>query len=240
MSLPLNSSPIYTLEIPSTGEKIQYRPFLVKDEKALLIAQQSEDPETMINTLKDVIKSCVKSEINVDNLAIFDIEYIFTQIRAKSVGEIIELYMLCDEDHGKDNEKAKVKVNINLEKLKVNKPKEHTNKISLFDDVGVVMRYPSLDIVKRLELTENAGIEDIFAIIADSIEYIFNSDEIWYAHDLTKEELLEFINNLTSEQFAKLQEFFTTMPKLSHVVEFKCPVCAKEHKRTIEGLQNFF
>lgn len=240
MSLPLNNSPIYTLEVPSTGGKIQYRPFLVKDEKALLIAQQSEDPEVMINTLKDVIKSCVKSEVDVDKLAIFDIEYIFTQIRAKSVGEIIELFMLCDEDHGADNEKARVKININLEKLKVNKPKEHTNKIILFDDVGVVMKYPSLDIVKRLELTENAGIEDIFAIIADSIDYIFNTEEVWYASDLTKEELMEFINNLTSDQFAKLQEFFTTMPKLTQDIEFKCPVCAKEHKRTIEGLQNFF
>jgi hypothetical protein len=240
MALPLNTSPVYTLEIPSTGKKVQYRPFLVKDEKALLIAQQSEDMRVMLNTLKDVIKSCVQTELSVDDLAIFDIEYIFTQIRAKSVGEFVELIMICDENHGEDDEKAKVKVSIDLSKLKVIKPKEHTNKILLFGNVGVVMKYPSLDIIEALESTDSTSVDSIFGIVGDSIDYIFNDDEIWYANDLTKDEISEFINNLTSEQFVKVQEFFSTMPKLSQDIQYKCPVCNKEHKRTLEGLQNFF
>ena len=240
MALPMNTMPTFSLTIPSTGVVVKYRPFLVKDEKALMIAQQSEDPNVMVDTLKSVIKSCVIDDINVDTLAVFDMEYMFTQIRGKSVGEIVELLFGCDVDHGeKDNEKARVKVKIDLAALKVTKHEGHTNKIMLFSDVGVVMKYPTLNTIKNLEEgTEN--IESIFEVVGNSIECIFQGDDVYYTKEQKPEEIQQFLNNLTSDQFKKLQQFFETMPKLSTTVEYKCPICGREHKKVLEGLQSFF
>lgn len=239
MNLPMNSMPTFNMEIPSTGKTVRYRPFLVKEEKALLIAQQSEEVSVMLDTVKGVIKSCVLDDINVNTLAVFDIEYMFTQIRGKSVGEIVELLFSCDEDHGELNDKAKVKVKVDLTTLKVQKPEGHTNKISLFDDVGVAMRYPTLETSKVLESGEDS-IDGIFKVIAASIDYIYQGDDIYYAKEQKPEELMQFINNLTSDQFLKLQKFFESMPKLSTTVEYKCPICGKDHEKVLEGLQSFF
>ena len=151
MALPMMSAPTYTMTIPSSGAKVKYRPFLVKEEKALLIAQQSEDALTMVETLKDVIKNCVQDKLDVNKLATFDLEYMFIQIRGKSVGEQLELIFPCDVDHGEQNEKARSKVVIDLNELTVEKPENHTNKFQLFNDVGVVMKYPTIDTLKKLE-----------------------------------------------------------------------------------------
>ena len=238
MALPINSSPIYTLEIPSTGKKVKYRPFLVKEEKALLIAQQSDDMGILIETLKSVIESCVQEELDVNTLATFDFEYIFTQLRAKSVGEIIELKLKCDTC---TDEKAVATVFIDLPKLKVIKHKDHTNKIDLFDDVGIAMNYPTAEIVKKVqEELDQTNIDQMFDIIVESVNYIYTNDEIFYAKEQTKEELLEFLNNLNSEQFGKIQKFFETLPKLSHDITYTCPVCGKKHEKTLEGLNSFF
>lgn len=240
MALPIMNTPTYNLVVPSTGEKIKYRPFLVKEEKALLIAQQSEDVEVMVDSLKQVIAGCVLDKIDVSSLATFDIEYIFTQIRAKSVGEIVELLFPCDEDHGEDQDKAKLKISIDLTNLQVEFPPEHSRKIELFGDVGVIMNYPSFDVMSKMENLNLEDVDAIFDVIASSIDMIYQGEEIHYAKEQSKEELLEFLYNLTNEQFAKLQHFFAKMPKISKTVEYNCPICAKHHSVTLEGMQSFF
>lgn len=238
MALPMMNTPTYNMVIPSSEVSVKFRPFLVKEEKALLIAQQSEDLMVMVDTLKGVIKSCVLDSIDVNKLATFDIEYMFTQIRAKSVGEIIELIFPCDNDHGEDNEKARVKVSIDLTTLQVEKDNNHTNKIDLFGDVGVMMKYPTIDVMRKLD--DNDSIENIFDVVAMSIDYIYQGDEIFYAKEQKHEEMLQFLNNLTSEQFVKIQNFFDTMPRIKKQIEYTCPVCQKEHKKMLEGMQSFF
>jgi hypothetical protein len=239
MALPKQQAPIYTLEIPSTKDSLKYRPFLVKEQKALLLAQQSEDPVVMVDTLKQVIKSCAQTQFDIEKLAVFDLEYIFSQIRAKSVGEIVELFFFCDTC---DDEKAKVKMSIDITKLKVETFPNHNVKIPLFGDVGVSMKYPSINVIKNLEKMGDVSseVDLVFDIITECIDYIYDTSEIYYAKEQTKEELSEFVNNLTSEQFEKIENFFETMPKLQQKVTYRCPVCSKEHNKTLEGLNNFF
>jgi hypothetical protein len=238
MALPMMNTPTYNMVVPSSGVSVKFRPFLVKEEKALLIAQQSEDLMVMVDTLKGVIKTCVLDSIDTNRLATFDLEYMFTQIRAKSVGETIELIFPCDIDHGEDNEKAKVKVSIDLTTLQVEKDNNHTNKIDLFGDVGVVMKYPTIDVMRKLD--DNDSIENIFDVVAMSIDYIYQGDEIFYTKEQKHEEMLQFLNNLTSEQFVKIQNFFDTMPRIKKEIEYTCPVCQKQHRKMLEGMQSFF
>lgn len=236
MALPQNSSPIYTLEVPSTKAKLKYRAFLVKDEKALMIAQQSEEPSVMIDTLKDIIKSCVKDPIDVDKLASFDLEYIFLQLRSVSVGELVDVLMKCDTC---EDEKAVMKVTLNLKDIKVNIPEKHNKKIPLFDSVGVVMKYPTFDLIKRLE-GMGEDIESVFNVIVECIDYIYDADQIYPAKDETQEELHSFLYNLTTDQFTKVQEFFASIPKMTKNIKYNCPVCGKAHDKTLEGLSSFF
>jgi len=240
MALPMMSAPTYTMVVPSSGVSVKFRPFLVKEEKALLIAQQSEDVGVMFQTLKGIINTCVLDKLDVDKLATFDLEYMFTQIRAKSVGEIIELIFPCDIDHGEDNEKARVKVSIDLTTLIVEKDPNHNNKINLFGDVGVVMKYPTMDVMKRLENLDTNDLDKVFGVVADSIDYIYQGEEIFYGKEQKHEELLQFLNNLTSEQFVKVQQFFATMPRIKKEIEYTCPVCQRQHRKMLEGMQSFF
>jgi hypothetical protein len=240
MALPVLSTPTYNLVIPSSQKSVKYRPFLVKEEKAILIAQQSEDLTVMVDTLKDVISSCIIDKVDPDSLATFDLEYIFTQIRAKSVGEIIELLFPCDNDHGEQNDKAKVKISIDLTKLKVDIPEGHTNKIDLFGDVGVIMKYPTIEIMSKLEKTDVDDLDNIFDIIAECIDIIYEGDKLHYAKEQKKEELVQFLDNLNSSQFVKIQQFFASMPRITKDVEYDCPICGLHHKKTLEGMQSFF
>jgi hypothetical protein len=237
MALPISNTPTYTLTIPSTGKEVKYRPFLVREEKALMMAQQSEDPIVMVNTLKDVVKSCVVGEFNAEDLATFDLEYIFTQLRAKSVGETVDLIFPCDVC---EDEKARVKISFDITKLKVEKSPEHENKIYLFGDVGVVMKYPTMQVLKKLQNLDTNNLDDLFKIVAECIDYIYQGNELFYGKEQTQEELLDFINNLTSEQFSKIQKFFETMPRLKQEVDYNCPVCGRVHHKVMEGLQSFF
>lgn len=238
MALPVQNTPIYTTEIPSTKEVIKFRPFLIKEQKSLLLAQQSEDINVMADTLKDVIRLCVKSNINVEKLAIFDLEYIFSQIRAKSVGENVELLFSCDDC---TDEKSRVKISIDLTKLKIETDPSHQIKISLFNDVGVVMKYPSIDVINTLEkYGSDPEIDLVFDIVCQCIDYIYDNEEVYHAKDQTKEELNAFISNLTTEQFNKIESFFETMPKLRQKVNYTCPVCSREHNKVLEGLNSFF
>lgn len=240
MALPMNATPIYTLTIPSTGKDFKYRPFLVKDEKALLIAQESDDNVVILDTIKEVIKSCAKSEINVDTLPSYDIEYIFLQLRSMSIGELVEMLFRCDEDHGDQNSKAVTKITINLKNIKVDRVEGHTNKIPLFDNVGVVMKYPTFDTLKKLDETDSSEMDDVFTVMVDCIDYIYSDEEVFPSKDLTPQELTDFLNNLTSAQFDKIQQFFRTIPTLRLDIQYKCPVCGKQHDKYLEGLQSFF
>ena len=237
MALPVMSSPTYELKVPSLKKKVKYRAFLVKEEKALLIAQQSEDPAVMLNTIKDIISSCTFGKLNVEDLAIFDIEYIFCQLRAKSVGEISELMFNCLECN---DPKAKMKVAINLTELEVEFHPDHKKSIDLFDDVGVTMKYPSLDMLDKMKNVKEESIEAVFEVITSCIDNIYAGDQIYSSKEQSKEELISFLDNLTQSQFKKIQQFFETMPKLEKKIEFKCPVCNYHHNHSIQGIENFF
>lgn len=237
MALPIQSAPSYNTVIPSTGEKINFRPFLVKEQKALLLAQQSNEQKTMVDTLKSVISSCTMDKININTLAIFDLEYLFTQIRAKSVGEIVELMFNCDTC---EDEKAKAKVDIDLTSISITKNESHTKKIPLFDDVGVVMKYPNIDMLEAIGNIDTNSVDSLFAVLIKCIDYIYNGEEIFYSNETKESELAEFINNLDQKQFQKIQNFFQSMPKLSVDVSYDCPICKKHHEQKVEGMNNFF
>jgi hypothetical protein len=237
MALPKMNAPLYNVTIPSTKKEVKFRPFLVKEEKSLLLAQQSEDPKVMINTLKSVIENCIVDNVDVDKLATFDYEYLFTQIRAKSVGEIVELLFLCDTC---DDDKAKAQVNLDISKFQVEFPEGHDNKISLFDDVGIVMKNPTLDTLDKLEKIKEGDVDSIFDVVADCMESVYTTEEVFNTKDQTKQEVIDFLENLTQEQFKKIESFFLTMPKLQQIVEYDCPVCNKHHVKMMEGLASFF
>jgi len=237
MALPINTTPTYTLVVPSLNVEVKYRPFLIKEEKALLMAQQSEDPVVMVETLKNVIKNCLQTEIDVEMLATFDLEYIFTQLRAKSVGENVELIFPCDTC---EDEKARVQITFDISKLEVVKSDDHNKNIPLFGDVGVQMKYPTIQVIQKLEKLDTNNLDDLFSIMAACIEFVYQGDEIFYAKEQTPAEMVEFLNNLTSEQFKKVQHFFETMPKIKQEVDYNCPVCKKAHHKVLEGIQSFF
>lgn len=244
MGLPdiTNAAAVYTCVIPSTKKAYKYRQFLVKEEKALLIASESNDIATKIDTVKSIIKSCSKTPIDVDSLASFDIEYLFLQLRAKSIGEQIILPFRCDENHGEeDNKKALVNVQINIEDLQVEFPVEHTNKIELTDTIGIVMRYPRFDDLKIIEQANTeTDIDLLFSVIIRCIDYIYDEDTIHYAKDYSSEDIRVFIEGLTSKQVKGIQSFFRTLPSIHLDIDYKCPVCGKEFKKHISKFSNFF
>lgn len=234
MALPKATAPVYEMIVPSTKKKIKYTPFLVRDKKALMLAHMSEDVKTMVNTLKEIIKNCVVGKIDVDSLATFDIEKIFCMLRAKSEDELVKLSIECagckKETHTK----------IDLTSIEVNFPKGHTNKFTLFDKVGVVMKYPTYDMIVDITEKANDRVEAAFDSIIRCMDYIYNDEEIHKIKDTPKEDVIEFLENLTEQQLKKLESFFETMPKFSHTIDFKCPHCAREEKINIEGIENFF
>jgi len=240
VSLPLNQATFYSVELPSTGQKIKFRQFLVKEQKALLIAQQSEDESVMIDTLKNIIKQCVQGSIDVDKLAMFDIEYLFVMMRARSVGENVEIIMQCPNSECVKDDQSKVVVNIDLTTIKVNKDPEHTNKIPLFDDVGVVMKYPSLETVRTMRNINMSDPLEAIDIIINCIDYIYDTDQIFNPNEVSKEEMVEFVDNLNDQQMNNIKKFIRTMPRLYKDIEFTCPVCGKKHVKRLEGLVSFF
>lgn len=237
MALPIMKTPLYNIIIPSTKKEVKFRPFLVKEEKALLLAQQSEDPKVMVNTLKDIIAGCISEDIDVNSLAIFDFEYLFTHIRSKSVGEFVELLFLCDTC---DDEKAKAPVSMDISKFEVVIPEDHKNKIDLADGIGVVMKYPSVNSLEKLESAGAGDVDSMFDVVSECIDYIYTNEEVFYVKDQSKAEVMEFLESLTQEQFSKIEAFFEAMPKMSQKVEYNCPVCNKHHEKLLEGLQSFF
>jgi len=238
MPLPKIATPIYELELPSTGQTVQYRPFLVKEEKLLVIALESEDTKQITNSIKAVIKNCLLSKgIKVESLPTFDIEYLFLNIRGKSVGEELEVNVVCPDD-GETN----VNVTINLDDIKVQKSEDHTNKIKVDTSIMMEMKYPSLDqfIKNNFDFDEKNAMDQSFELIGSCIDKIYTEDEVWTAGDVTKKELNDFLEQMNSSQFKQIEKFFETMPKLSHVVKVKNPVTEVESEVVLEALASFF
>ena len=236
--LPKISTPTYELEIPSLKKKIRYRPFLVKEEKILIIAMESEDNKQIANAVKNVIANCILSKgIKIDDLATFDIEYLFLNIRGKSVGESVEVLITCPDDN-----KTQVPAAINLDEIEVQTNEKHSRDIKLDDTLILRMKYPSLtEFIKNNFSTGNMmTVEDTFDLIVSCIEQVYSEEESWSASDCSKKELVEFLDQLTSNQFKEIEKFFDTMPKLSHIIKVKNPNTGVESDVVLEGLSSFF
>ena len=238
MPLPKIATPTYELELPSTGKTVQYRPFLVKEEKLLVIALESEDTKQITTAIKAVIKACIKTRgVKVEALPTFDIEYLFLNIRGKSVGENLDVNIICPDD-----KETEVKVNINLDDIKCNKNEGHTNKIKLDANLMMEMKYPSLDefIKSNFDLDEKNQMDQSFDLIAQCIDKIYSEEEVWTAEDCTKKEMSEFLESMNSSQFKEIEKFFETMPKLSHTLKVTNPKTKVESEVVLEGLASFF
>lgn len=232
MSLPTLNSPTYELVIPSSKKKIKYRPFVVKEEKILLMALESEDDVQISNAIKDIINACVLTKgIKVEELATFDIEYMFLNIRGKSVGETIEMMITCPDDG-----ETEVLAKINIDDIKVDFPKDHNNQIKISDNLWVEMKYPGIDMFASTE----EDIDDTFKLVASSIRKIYNEEDVWDETTTSHEEFLQFVESMNSKQFAEIQKFFDTMPSLRHTINIKNPNTKVTTPYTIEGLSNFF
>ena len=240
MPLPKIATPSYELELPSTGKTIQYRPFLVKEEKLLVIALESEDTKQITNAIKAVIRACILTKgVKVESLPTFDIEYLFLNIRGKSVGEDLDVKLICPDDN-----KTEVNVNINLDDIQVNKPEGHSNKIKLDNNLMMELKYPSLNEFIKNNFDPNEvgtnAMEQSFDLIGSCINKIYNEDEVWVAADCSKKEINEFLDSMNSNQFKEVEKFFETMPKLSHTVKVKNPKTKVESDVVLEGLASFF
>ena len=238
MPLPKIATPTYELELPSTGKSIKYRPFLVKEEKVLVIALESEDTKQITNAIKAVLKNCVLTKgIKVENLPTFDIEFLFLNIRGKSVGEEIEVNIVCPDD-GETN----VPVFIDLDSIQVERSDDHTNQIKLDDDLMMEMKYPSLEqfIKNNFDFQEGNQMDQSFELIATCIDKIYNEDEVWATADCTKKEVKEFLESMNSSQFKEIEKFFESMPKLKHTIEVTNPNTKVKSEVVLEGLASFF
>ena len=238
MPLPKIATPTYELELPSTGQSINYRPFLVKEEKLLVLALETEDTKQITTAIKNVLKNCVLTKgIKVDQLPTFDIEFLFLNIRGKSVGEEIEVNITCPDD-----EETQVPVTIDLDDIKVQKNDEHTNQIKLDKDLMMELKYPSLEqfIKNNFDFNDANAMDQSFDLIATCIDKIYTADEVWAAADCTKKEIKEFLEQMNSSQFKEIETFFETMPKLSHKVKVTNPKTKVKSDVVLEGLASFF
>ncbi len=238
MPLPKIATPTYELDLPSTGQSVSYRPFLVKEEKVLVIALESEDNKQITNAIKAVLKNCILTKgIKVESLPTFDIEYLFLNIRGKSVGEDLEVSVTCPDDG-----ETQVPVTIYLDDIKVQKDENHTNKIKLDDSIMMEMKYPSLEqfIKNNFEFDDKNALNQSFDLIASSIDKIYTEDEVWASADCTKKEVKEFLDSMNSSQFKAIESFFETMPKLSHTIKVTNPKTKVESDVVLEGLASFF
>jgi len=238
MPLPKIATPTYELELPSNKKKIKYRPFLVKEEKILIIAMESEDPKQIARSVKDVITNCILTKgVKVDELATFDIEYLFLNIRGKSVGEEVEVLVTCPDDG-----KTQVPTVISLDEIKVQISEDHSRDIKLDSSLTLRMKYPSMSefIKSNFSTGSDLSVDDTFDLISSCVEQVYTEEESWVAADCTKKELSEFLEQLSSKQFKQIEKFFDTMPKLSHLITVKNPNTGVESEVVLEGLSAFF
>ena len=233
MNLPVLNTPTYEMEIPSTGEKIKYRPFLVKEQKLLMMAQESGDDESQLRTVGEIVKSCTFNKIShPEKLPTFDIEYMFLMTRAQSVGSKIPMTVTCPDDG-----ETKVDYELNIDEIKVKKIDGHTNVIMLTDDIGITMKYPNLDMVKSFTNADENITNISFDMIRDCVENIFDKDQVY--EDMSSKDLQSFIEQMNTDQFEKVSQFFETMPKLTHTIKVTNPNTGVESEVVLEGLQSF-
>jgi len=238
MPLPKIATPTYELTLPSTGKAVQYRPFLVKEEKLLVIALESEDNKQITTAIKAVLRACVLTKgIKVETLPTFDIEYLFLNIRGKSVGEELDVNIICPDD-----EVTEVPVKIYLDDIEVQHDENHSNQIKLDDNLMMEMKYPSLDqfIKSNFDFNDDNTMDQSFDLIASCIDKIYSEEEVWSTADCTKKEVKDFLEQMNSMQFKEIEKFFDTMPKLSHSVTFINPKTKVESTVVLEGLSSFF
>jgi rubrerythrin len=242
MKLPKIDVPIFTIELPLSKQKLRYRPFLVKEEKILLMAMESQDEKSIMDSIKQVVNNCCLDEIVVDDLPVLDIEYFFLNLRARSINEIVDLQYKCNNviNSGANEEKCNnlVKIQVNLLDIKPEINPNHKNKIEITDKLGMVMRYPNMKMMENIE--GSSEVEKIIKVISNCIDYIYDEENVYYRKDIEEKDLLEFIENMTKEKFEKVQEFFETIPKIKKEVNFKCNKCGYQEKIDVEGIQSFF
>jgi hypothetical protein len=241
--LPKIDVPIYDVQLPLTKKKIRYRPFLVKEEKLLMMAMEANDIKGVTTTIKQIVNNCILDEVDVEKLPVTDIEFLFLQLRARSVSEIVELSYKCNNTVKDDEGIEKpcnhiVKFDFNIFDIKPMFDEKHTNKIELGPELGIVMRYPTFESIELIE--DGDDVSKVFSILTTCVDYIYDKDNIYYAKDVSTEELNEFIDGMTRDQFEKVKDFFDTMPKLKKNVDFKCGKCGYSENIEIEGIQNFF
>ena len=235
MALPKVALPTYELEIPSNGKKIKYRPFVVKEEKLLLLALESGDDNQIEDATRTLLKNCITTRVKLEDLAIFDLEYIFLQIRAVSVGEVVEMLLTCEDDG-----ETQVKYNLNLTDVQVIKSEDHSSKIMLSDSMGLIMKYPSFEEFVKVSIIAKDTSEQVIEIMGKCVDQIFDGEDVYDSSTTSKKEFVEFIEGLTNKQFEKVQEFFSEMPVLKHEIKLKNPNTGVENSFVIQGLSNFF
>ena len=241
--LPKIDVPIYELKLISSGKKIRFRPFLVKEQKLLLMAAQSEDPKDALNVVKQISKNCIIDDVEVESLPVFDLEYIFLNLRARSVNEVVNLQYKCNnkvkDENGEEKPCGSVeKFDVNILEIEPEKNSNHDKKIMINNKLGIMMKYPTFETVSNLKGKNEEEI--LIELLANCIDYVFDDDKIYYAKDVSNEELVEFIDNLQQKDLEKIQQFFETTPKLRKKLSFNCRKCDYKEDITVEGLQNFF
>jgi hypothetical protein len=238
MNLPKIDVPIFSVELPSTKEKVTFRPFLVKEQKLFLMNAENNDPKETINVIRQVLKNCVISSLDIDALPVFDLEYLFLNLRARSISEVVNLKYKCnntvqDTVCGTVNE-----INVNILEIKPTVYPEHTNKIQLTDSVGICMKYPTFEMLNEMAGKSEGDV--IMETIYNSIDYIYDNESVYHAKDISRKEIEDFIDNIQQKDLEKLRVFFDTMPKIKKDIEYKCKKCDYQEKIVLEGIQDFF
>lgn len=240
MPLPKIDTPVYELDLPLSKKRIRFRPFLVKEQKNLMMAMEADDRETISRNIKQVLNNCTLTEnIDIDELPVTDIEYYFINLRARSVGEIVENKYVCTNEVNGNQCENKMNVKLNLLDIKVDVNKKLKQEIQVTDKIVIKLKYPKYAVVEKLA-EKTSAVDIAFEVMAESIEYIFDGEQYYNANEVSKKELMEFIESLNQEQFSRLEEFFNNLPKLNKKVEMKCSKCGFEHNINVEGLENFF
>jgi hypothetical protein len=240
--LPKIDVPVYEIKLPSNGESVKFRPFTVKEEKLFLMAYESDDAKYSVDTILQVLNNCIVNDIEIKNLPTFDIEYLFLHLRARSVGEVVKLKYRCNNEVGTEEEPKKcnnsVEIDLNVLEIEPIKEPNHSNKIEITENLGIVMKYPKINLIK-----DNTDVEEftvVLELIINCIDYIYDENNVYYAKDSSKEELTEFLDSLQTKDLEKIRNFFDTMPKLKKKIDFGCNKCGYKENIELEGLQSFF
>ena len=242
--LPKIDVPIYNVKLLSTGKSLRFRPFTVKEEKLFLMANEGEDLTTVVDTIKQILNNCILDEFDIDSLPLFDIEHLFLNIRARSIGEVVNLKYKCNNDvldeETKEEKKCNnvVQIDLNVLDIQPEKQEGHTTKIEITEKLGIIMKYPNFETLKKFKDVSEA--DSIIKMAVNCIDYVYDADKIYYAKDSQEEDLIEFIESMQSKDLEKIKNFFDTMPKIRKDVDFKCNKCGHEEKIEVEGIQNFF